>query len=550
MHRITRRIIITAFLGLLLGLGVSCQLTEQTSSTQTDSTRIVIGTTARVRTLDPADAYEVLSGNLLVNLGDRLYGYGADGITLEPQLATAMPEISSDGRVYRIPLRQGVKFHDGTAFNAAAMVFSLKRFMENGGQPASLLAGRVAELQAMGEYELEIRLKEPFVAFPQLLAFSGLCAVSPQAYRLGSGEFEPSQFVGTGPYRLVSLRSDAIRLDPFPDYWGQAPRNSGIDIQVFSSSANLYNAFQTGTVDLATPPLDPNQAAVLKAKAAPGQWQVIQGPGNVVSLLVVNLRQPPWDQLAARQALAASINRQRLQDRVFLGQALPLYSLVPTIFPASQPIFEKLYGTGEPQTAQKWLTEAGFSAENPLPINLWYRANIPSNVLAATVLQASLERDLGSGVQVLLDSTESATIYRNLDTGAYPLVLLDWYGDFYDPDNYLEPFLSCEAGNPTEGCLSGASASWGSFFYSPAANDLIQRSRQEADPSRRQAIFEELQALTAENVPFIPLWQNENSLFVRSNVRGAKFDQTQQFLFAPLEKILPNAAASQQVETH
>ncbi|MFN3680115.1 ABC transporter substrate-binding protein, partial [Thermosynechococcus sp.] len=118
---------------------------------------IVIGTTARLRTLDPADAYENLAGLLLLNLGDRLYTY--EGTNLIPQLATALPEVSEDGLTYRIPLRQGVYFHDGTPFNAAAMAFSLERFMNSGGQPASLLAGRVKEIRAIAEDLLEIHLK-------------------------------------------------------------------------------------------------------------------------------------------------------------------------------------------------------------------------------------------------------------------------------------------------------------------------------------------------------------------------------------------------------
>ncbi|AFY61775.1 ABC transporter substrate-binding protein [Synechococcus sp. PCC 6312] len=537
-------------LGLfILALAWGCQnvglFLGTSEKLQSHSQQIVIGTTSRIRTLDPADAYEVLAGNLLTNLGDRLYAYGTDGVTLEPQLATQMPEISPDGRIYRIPLRQGVRFHDGTPFNAAAMVFSLQRFMDNGGQPAGLLAGRVTKIQATGEYELEIHLKEPFIAFPELLAFSGLCAVSPQTYRIGKGEFNPTTFVGTGPYRLVSYRSDALRLAPFEDYWGTPPRNPGVDIQIFSSSANLFNAFRTGNVDLATPPLDPNQVRVLLQEK--DQWQVLQGPGNVISLLSINLRQPPWNQLGARQALAASINRQRFQERVFLDQALPLYSMIPTIFPASKPVFEQLYGNGTPASAEQWLKQAGFSVANPLVVNLWYRANIPSNVLAATVFKASLERDIGAAVQVELDSTESATIYRNLDTGAYPLVMLDWYGDFYDPDNYVEPFLSCEEGNLEQGCKVGASAAWGSFFYSPKANELINQSRKEADPNRRRQIFQALQELTAEQVPFIPLWQNETYLFVRNTVQGAQLNQTQQFLFSPLtQRTLPAALPSSQ----
>lgn len=495
---------------------------------------IVIGTTARLRTLDPADAYENLAGLLLLNLGDRLYTY--EGTNLIPQLATALPEVSEDGLTYRIPLRQGVYFHDGTPFNAAAMAFSLERFMNSGGQPASLLAGRVKEIRAIAEDLLEIHLKEPFVAFPHLLAFSGLCAVSPTAYGAAGDRFLPTQFVGTGPYRLAAYAIDGVRLEPFADYWGTKPKNAGIRIQIFSSSANLYNAFRTGAVDVAIGALDPNQIRALKAQAATKHWQVITGAGNAVTVLSINLRQPPWDQLAARQVLAASINRQRLAERVFLGEAEPLYSLVPSLFPVSEPVFRDRYGDGDSGQIDHWLQNTTISPEQPLVVNLWYRANVPSNVLAATVLKASLERDLGDRVQVQLDSADSATIYRNLESGAYPLVLLDWYGDFYDADNYLEPFLSCDRGSVETGCEQGASAAWGSFFYSSKANALIAASRREADSQRRGALLRQLQELNAEAVAFLPLWQSKTTLFAQATVQGLALEVNQLFTFAPLQK--------------
>lgn len=517
---------------LLVLTGCTPSLGDRDASGQA----VVIGTTARLRTLDPADAYEVLAGTLLYNLGDRLYTYKSGTSELIPQLATTLPEVSEDGLTYRIPLRQGVTFHDGTPFNAAAMVFSLKRFMDSGGQPSSLLAGKIAEVRAIAEYELELRLNQPFVALPELLTFSGLCAVSPTAYGDRQETFLPTQFVGTGPYRLLSYGTDSIRLEPFPDYWGEPAQNPGVSLQIFSSSANLYNSFRTSSIDIAAGALDPNQIQALSQQQSHHPWREITGSGNIISVLSINLRQPPWDQQTARQALAASINRQRLQERVFLGQAEPLYSLVPTIFPASQPDFAQEYGPTTPETAQRWTTQAGFSGDRPLVVNLWYRANVPSNVLAATVLKASLERDLGDLVQVQLDSSESATIYRNLDTGAYPLVLLDWYGDFFDPDNYLEPFLSCDAGSATAGCTSGASFAWGSFFYSPEANQLIKQSRREANPDRRKALFQALQQLNAEQVAFIPLWENKNHLFAQEGIEGLQLEVTQSFSFSRISK--------------
>lgn len=110
--------------------------------------RVTLGTTLKAETVDPADAYELFSGILLSNLGDRLYTYKPGTTELEPQLATALPNISADGLTYKIPLRTGVTFHDGSPFNAEAMAFSMQRFMQNGGRPAFLLSDKVAAVAA------------------------------------------------------------------------------------------------------------------------------------------------------------------------------------------------------------------------------------------------------------------------------------------------------------------------------------------------------------------------------------------------------------------
>ncbi len=508
-------------------LAIACGRTAQRPPNQ----RIVLGTTAKVGSLDPADAYGVFAGNLLHNLGDRLYGYEPGTTTLKPELATALPTVSPDGLTYTIPLRQGVLFHDGSRFDAKAMVFSLERFMKNGGQPSSLLAGRVDSIKAIGEYKIEIRLKKPFVAFPSLLAFSGLCPVSPQAYQIGEGKFQPSTFVGTGPYKLVQYGTDSLRLEVFDQYWGRKPANPGVDVQVFSSGANLFNAFRTGSVDVATQTLDSNQIRALFERQQEQGWQAIAGPSNVITLLTVNLQAAPWNQSAARAALAAMVNRQILKDRVFQGQSDPLFSLIPTIFAASKPVFDSRYGDGSVAKARQLLTEAGYSPAKPLLINLWYRSNVPSNVLAAMVFKAAIERDWGDTVRVALDSVESATAYQNLDKGVYPLMMLDWYGDFYDPDNYIEPFLACDKGSEQTGCQSGASASWGSFFYSDRANQLIDQQRLETDPTQRQKLFAQLQEILVQQVPFIPLWQSKSYVFAGKGLLGVQLEPTQQFAF-------------------
>jgi peptide/nickel transport system substrate-binding protein len=194
---------------LCLLLVVSCSTSQKTTTSTTVTTtgdgRITIGTTSKPRTLDPADAYELASLGLVYNMSDRLYTYEPGSTEIKPQLATALPKVSSDGLTYIIPLRQGVVFHDGTPFNAKAMEFSLRRFIENKGKPSFLLSDTVDSMKATGDYELTIKLKQPFAAFPSLLAFSGTCAVSPKAYELGAGKFKPNIFVGDWTLQISKL---------------------------------------------------------------------------------------------------------------------------------------------------------------------------------------------------------------------------------------------------------------------------------------------------------------------------------------------------------
>lgn len=525
---------------LCLFLVVGCGRSSPPPGGGTGSDRVVIGTTAKFRTLDPADSLEVFSGNLLYNLGDRLYEYEKGSGTLKPKLATALPTVSEDGLTYTIPLRKGVKFHDGTPFNAKAMAFSLQRFIENGGNPSSILGDPVKKIEATGEFELTITLKKPFAEFASLLGFSGLVPVSPKVYKKGAEQFLPNEFVGTGPYKLTKVSTDAIRMDVFDQYWGTKPANKGINIQIFSSPANLFNAFRTGSIDLAYQSLDPDQIQALENSAKQGDWQAVSGPSNFISFLMLNTKDEALAKVKVRQALAAMINRDMLNDRVFKGQAESLYTLVPSIFESySKPIFQAKQAKLNKDAIRKLLKEAGYSAQKPLKLTLWYRSNLTSDGVAATTIKAMIGQDYGDIVQLELDSVDSATAYNNLEKGIYPLFLLDWAGDYYDPDTYIQPFLACEKGSAKTGCQKGQSQAWGSFFYSDRANQLIDQTRKARDPKQRQALFTQLQTIVADEVPFIPLWQKKDYVFAQKGIEGIQLQPSQQFPFWPLSKTKP-----------
>lgn len=497
--------------------------------------RIVLGTTSKIRTLDPADANEFFISNVFYNTLERLYTFKEGSDEIIPQLATEMPKVSDDGLTYTVPVRQGIKFHDRTNFDAYAMKFSLDRFISAKGAPAYILSDVIAEIIAPSETELVFKLKKPLQFFPKFLAYTGAAAISPQVYKgikdkeKDTFQFLPDKLVGTGPYQVTQfVEGSYLRLDAFPDYWGKKPANKGIDIQFFSSNSNLLNAFKTNAVDVAFQTLTPTQVKNVEANAQDNGWAISSGQGATILYMVLNTQQPPLDDVRVRQALAALVDRSLLESRIFFNQRTPLYSLIPSTFSDSQPVFKQRYGENNPQMARKLLLEAGYSDEQPAQITIWYSPKYGGNGdLIASTLRASIQKNIGKILKIKTERVENTVGYVFLDQGVYPAYLLDWVPDILDADNYIKPFLECEKAEGNR-CIDGSTQFQGSFYNNPEVNQLIAQERQELDEDKRSQQLLRIQEILAEDVPFIPLWQNKEYAFAQKGVSGVKIEPNQQ----------------------
>ncbi len=563
---------------------------------------ITVGTKDKPRTLDPSDAYELKSLGIIANMGERLYTYNPGSNKLVPQLATELPKISADGLTYTIPIRQGVLFHDGTSFDAEAMAFSLKRFILNGGSPAFLLSDRVdflrkdkndvktlnlAGLQATAKYELTIKLKQPFAAFPDLLAFPGACAISAKAYKMPilkpeppaskdqkpkdkatlkkekaekkaakkanaekekQEKFQPDLFVGTGPYRMLPKKSeDRIELEAFDKYWGAKPQNKGVVVQIYLGSAsNLYNSFKTGAVDVAYLSLEPDQIRDLQHSQKEKGWSVKEVEGNGTTYMMLNVKQKPLDNPAVRQAVAAVVDRPGMNQRVFYGQGKPLYSLIPDSFPQSQAGFKAAYssatGGSNLVKAKELLKKAGFSAQNPARVQIWYKSSTISDKMVANFLRAYSNKNM-EGILILEPNAAEATAFsKMLKTGAYPVAFQTWYPDFIDVDTYVQPFLECPKADKVkegvlgQGCEEGGSAEQGSFYYDAAMNKMIADQGKALNLAERLSILQNIQSKAVKDVPQIPLFQTKDFIFSRPGISGANTDPLQNLQYSTIKK--------------
>ncbi len=362
-------------------------------------------------------------------------------------------------------------------------------------------------------------------------------ALSPEAYEIGEGKFEPNKFIGTGPYKLTKFGTDSLIFDVFEKYWGEKPANNGVTVQILSSGVNLYNNFRKQGVDVAYVALDPDQITSLEKMSREGKWLAIPNEGSVVSYLTLNRNQKPLDIPEVRQAIAAMIDRKLIYDRVLYGQAEEVYSMIPTTFDVYKPVFKEKYGKGgNSERAKELLKKAGFSKDNPAVVEIWYPSSSATRSLTALVLKAIAKKTMDGMLVFDVNTVESTSAFKNIRKGLYPAFLLDWYPDYLDADNYIQPFLSCEKGSVEKGCIEGGSQSQGSFFYSQQMNQLIKEEREEQDPEKRKQIFAEIQEILAKEVPYVPLWQSKDYVFAQNGITGVGLDATQNLIYRNIKK--------------
>jgi peptide/nickel transport system substrate-binding protein len=512
--------------GLAAGLALSSCRPKQEAS----ANRLVIASKNRIDTVDPGGAYTFGAMQLLSAIGDTLYSINTAG-QLEPRLAVGLPKLSADGLKAQVQLRQGVRFHDGTPFNAAAMVFSLERFLAIG-KLSYLLGDRVSAARAVGPYTIELTLKRPFSPLAELLSAVNLTPLSPSAYKNHRNRFLNDRFVGTGPYRLSFFTGQQQRLEPFAEYWGAKPANGGIDLVSLSNSTALYGALQSGEVDvLLSTSLEIDQQAALQRQAAAGSLREGSGPALEIGYLTVLTDQPPLNDPRLRQAVAYSLDRNTISRRVTLGLRPPLRDLVPPSLKGSDP---QAWPSYSPAKARQLYRQAGYCQGKRLALPLTFRSNIPADRMFALTWQAQLQQDLGDCVELEVTGMEATTAYRQLGEGAFPLILLEWMGDFPDADNYLVPLLGCEKAQG-ERCLKWASAASGSFWAKPGLQEDLERSASVAGPARA-ALLRRIQRQTAAANPYLPVWLVAPRAWAQPGISQPRFDGSGRLLLRELTR--------------
>jgi peptide/nickel transport system substrate-binding protein len=339
--------------------------------------------------------------------------------------------------------------------------------------------------------------------------------------------------IGSGPYKLNSYqKNQLVALDPNPGYQGNggAMANAGVTLQYFTDASNLKLAVQQGDIDVAWRSLDAQSIADLRKN---DKVKVLEGPGGEDRYMVFNLKTMPGDndaqKLAIRRAVAYSIDRQTLADKVYQGLYSPAYSMIPNGLPGHIDAFKDEFGASPNKAAAaKELSDAGVKTPVTLPIQ--YN---PDHYGSASDLEYNeIKRQLeATGLfKVNLQSTEWTQYSKERTQDAYPIYQLGWFPDFPDADNYLSPFLV--PNNFVQAHYCDPKAAEGTR---PCDKDgvlpLLAKEQTESGDARVQAIEQIQKDTTNGTLPTLPLLQGKQIAVTGTDVTGVDKTLDATFLF-------------------
>ncbi len=484
-----------------------------------DPNTLIIGRPTDAISLDPARPTDNESVEVLDQVYDKLLRYRPGSNTIEPSLATSW-KVHDMGRSWVFELRRGVTFHDGTPFNADAVVFSFERqrdpfhpFHRKFVYWANVYRN-IVKVEKLGEFKVRIEIERPYAPFEANLAMFPVSIVSPTAVaKYGdSAEFERHP-VGTGAYKLTSwTRGERIVLERNRDYWGGMPATKRIVFQVIPDPRQRLIALESGAIDIAYSIL-PEELQFVELHPNLVLHKVA---ANNVAYVALNTSRPPFDNVKVRRAANWAINKDPLVKMMYQGMAIPAYGALPPSQWAYHKVKEQY--PYDPQTARQLLAEAratGVSLDKTFTfyVPTTPRPYLPHPERIGRAIQANLA---AVGIKTRLVLQDFKTHLSDLANGRHDLALTGWVGDNGDPDNFL--YLLFHKDNTVKGLARNVS-----FFTDPdknGLNGLLVMAQESDDRNNRRQLYGRVQEILASEAPWVPLAHAQVAVAARDDIGG------------------------------
>jgi peptide/nickel transport system substrate-binding protein len=504
-----RRLLI--FLLLVVALATGC--------TPRPGGRIVYGLTLAPSGIDPHINASSELGIPLTSVYDTLVYQDPKTGEFVPGLARQW-EVSEDGRVYTFYLRRGVKFHDGTPFNAEAVRFNLERITnpDLASQKARFMLGPYERTEVVDEYTVRIVLKEPFAPLLDSLSQVYLAMASPTAVQKWGNEYQLHQ-VGTGPFVFVEYIPGArLLLRRNPDYaWGppvyqhKTAQLEEIEFRFFTDPATRSPALESGEADVMGE-IPPQDAARLRGNPD-FRIEPVAIPG-VSLMLFMNTNRPPLDDLRVRQAILFGTDRRAIISAVFRDTSPMACGPLTAVTFGYNPRVCEFYPYN-PDQAAALLEEAGWKDTDGDGVR--DKAG-QSLTLDFYLMGWGYLPEIGS---LITDQWARLGVRVNSQKVSYPEAL----AIAKESRHHLMPF-SLSSSDPD--IMSRFFHSQGGFNWSkvndPEMDGWLEEAARLSDRDRRADLYSKVQFRVMENALVIPIRDYVNLNGVNNRVQGLRFD--------------------------
>jgi peptide/nickel transport system substrate-binding protein len=507
------------------GASTSPAASSSAASAVADASTLVFGATGDPVILEPGNIEDNNSIYVVDQIYDRLLEYKPGTTDLEPSLATSW-SASKDGLKWTFKLRDGVKFHDGTPFNAEAVKVNVQRWWDpkdslgfrDAGKTYAIWEGLFggykgspnSVLQAVNVVDdktVEFVLKEPFAAFPAAIASGYFGIASPDAIKKAGKDYgtPTGGAVGTGPYKFVEWRNgDRLTLEKNPNYWKPGfPKTDKVVFRFIKEPSARLAELRSGSIDF-TVDITPDQ---LKELQADKSLKEVRRPPFNVGYLALNTSYEPLSKKEVRQAIALSLNRKSIVDSFWSGLATSDGFFMP---PSLKQFYSASQGNYEysPEKAKKMLADAGYP--NGFDLELWYMPVSRPYYPTPKPIAEALSADLGAiGIRTKLNTKDwAAYLADRLKKPGYQAYMMGWTGDYGDPDNFLYYHFG-----------PGGTKDIGDW-KDPQVFKLLEDARKESDPAKRTQMYSQVEKIAFDQAIRIPVVHSEPLLAQRSTIDG------------------------------
>lgn len=507
---------------------VACNADAKPGGRRRDPGTLVVAQATGPLKLDPVrvtDNESIEIGGLLF---EGLVRWKPGTTDIRPGLATRW-EVHDSGKRWRFMLRPGVQFHDGTDFDADAVVFSFQRLLDpahpqvlgDDGRYWRSLMRPVTKVTAVDPYTVDIEVSQPYA--PLLGNLAMFAIVSPTTVRRWGDAFIEHP-AGTGPFALESWsRGEHLVVHRFDRYWGKPAVLERIVFRVVVDARQRLIELESGSVDLATSILPDEQPFV---ELHP-ELVLHHTPGNDVSYLAFNLARKSFADLRVRRAIAHAINKEAIVKLAYQGRAVAAEGpLPPSQWGYSRP---KQRYAFDPALARSLLAKAvADGAFDRNAVYKLYAMSTPRPYLAqpervARFIQAGLDQ---IGIRTELIMQPYSEHRASLERGEHDLALFGWIGDTGDPDNFL--YVLFHSDN-TVGVAQNLA-----FYRDPVVDKLLVDAQAEAEEGARSRLYRSVQDKLAEDVPWVPIAHSEYVVAARSEISNVVLSPLGHPIFAAI----------------